>query len=424
MSLQGPVVVVSGAPDAALVDTLRARGVAQIEQCNFADAANVISKSWPSAIVLNELASPEHESHVAAIARALGTMSEPYLPVLARVAAGCGPAIEGALPISEHANAQRVALQLASALRVRTLHGTVFRRLAALRAEGNALPDFANNDPLEDAIVLCTGRGRSYPELCTAVGERVGLIGSLSVESAARYLNTRNLDGILIGEGFGPATIDAFLTALGEDDRFRDLPIGQIGGSRPNVDVSPLPNYERFDAAPTEVLDWMMPSIRLHAYEAQLQRELAAVEANGLIDPRTGLFSIAAFSNDLVHTIEDARARRAPLSLASFTLPQEAHQRVRLDAARQASRLIRSVDFACWTGDGTVLLALPETPLTEAHIIVRRIANALHNSMLTSDLGEGRFAPSVALATLKPNDTLESLMARVCENGISLVAAE
>ena len=39
-----------------------------------------------------------------------------------------------------------------------------------------------------------------------------------------------------------------------------------------HVDVTPLPNYERFDAPPSEVLEWMLPLIRLHAYEARLQR--------------------------------------------------------------------------------------------------------------------------------------------------------
>ena len=79
--------------------------------------------------------------------------------------------------------------------------------------------------------MLVTGRGRTYPELATIVGERVGLIGSLSVESAARYLNSRELNGIFIGEGYGPPMVDALLTALGEDTRFRDLPIALLGGA-------------------------------------------------------------------------------------------------------------------------------------------------------------------------------------------------
>jgi GGDEF domain-containing protein len=332
------------------------------------------------------------------------------------------------LPLSEKANGPRVAAQVASALRVRTLHATVFRRLAALKTEGHAEPQIEDNtaDPLDDGVVLVAGRGRSYPELCTAVGERVAMIGSLSVESAARYLNTRNLDGIFIGEGFGPPTVDAFLTALGEDHRFRDLPVAQIGGSKPNVDCSPLPNYERFDAPPAEVLEWMLPLIRLHAYEARLQRQLAAIEANGLIDAHTGLYTITAFSNELAHAVEEARPPQAALSLACFAFPAHAERRTMLDAARQMSRLVRSVDYASWVNDHTILIALPGTALREAHVIARRLAGSLSTTMLTSDRKDGRVDPAVSLVTLKANDTVESLVSRVTEQSLAapLVAAE
>ena len=35
------------------------------------------------------------------------------------------------------------------------------------------------------------------------VGERVGLIGALAVETAAKYLASRDVDGIMVGDGFG-----------------------------------------------------------------------------------------------------------------------------------------------------------------------------------------------------------------------------
>jgi hypothetical protein len=428
MSLQGPIVVVGDRPDAELKAALAAAGATQIEICAWADAAPIIAKTWPAAVIVNEIPAIEHAADIAAIKATLDTMPEPYLPVLTRVAPDCALPFEGALPLSEKAGGPRVVAQIASALRVRTLQATIFRRLAALKSEGDTAPQFAGetDDPLADGVVLVAGRGRSYPELCTAVGERVAMIGSLSVESAARYLNTRNLDGIFIGEGFGPPTVDAFLTALGEDYRFRDLPVAQIGGSKPNVDVTPLPNYERFDAPPAEVLEWMLPLIRLHAHEARLQRQLAAIEGNGLIDARTGLYSAAAFSGELVQSVETTRGKQTALSLASFTFPAHADRTTRLDAARQMSRLVRSVDYAAWVDDHTILIALPNTALREAHLIARRLASSLRATMLTSDRKEGRIEPSVSLVTLKPNDTVESLIARVTEQtpGAPQVAAE
>lgn len=89
--------------------------------------------------------------------------------------------------------------------------------------------------------MLVTGRGRSYPGLTMAAGERVGVIGALSVEQAASYLNARDVDGIVIGEGFGPPTLTAFLTALIADARFRDLPWRCSRSRRPRSILAPSP---------------------------------------------------------------------------------------------------------------------------------------------------------------------------------------
>jgi len=45
------------------------------------------------------------------------------------------------------------------------------------------LPD---SDPLNDATVLLIGRGTSYPALSIALGERMGVVGALSIEAAAK----------------------------------------------------------------------------------------------------------------------------------------------------------------------------------------------------------------------------------------------
>ena len=136
-------------------------------------------------------------------------------------------AIPDALPVGADEPANRLVARLRSALRVRAMHAAVLRRTAA--------PDASRTLPsglLDHATVLCMGRGRSYPALTTAIGERIGLIGALSVENAARYLNARDIDGIVIGDGFSPRVVEAMLTVLGEDSRFRDLPVGVLGRRR------------------------------------------------------------------------------------------------------------------------------------------------------------------------------------------------
>jgi GGDEF domain-containing protein len=273
-------------------------------------------------------------------------------------------------------------------------------------------------DPIEDATVVVTGRGRGYPALTTAVGERVGLIGALSVETAAKYLNARDVDGIVIGEGFNPRTVEAFLTVLGEDSRFRDLPIAVVPEIPLGVDQGLLPNLEHIGGEPGPIVDRILPLVRQHALEARLQRQLGALETKGLLDPQTGLFTITAFLRELNRAVDEARVRGNALTLARFTFPATVDRRANMDAARLTSRLVRSADFACRASDGSILLAFAETALRSAHVVARRIANVLRHTMLTAEGDDGkpvRVDPTITLASLKANDTVESLLARVSE---------
>ena len=67
-------------------------------------------------------------------------------------------------------------------------------------------------DTARDATVLLVGRGGAYPTLSVSLGEQAGMVGALSIEAAARHLNTRDIDGIVLAEGFSPRVVDAFLT--------------------------------------------------------------------------------------------------------------------------------------------------------------------------------------------------------------------
>ena len=337
-------------------------------------------------------------------------------------------ALAGVLPFASDWSNRRIVARLASALRIRTLHATVTRRASALagtEADGDdtAPPDLPAGDPLDDATVLVAGRGRSYPGLTVTVGERVGLIGALAIETAARYLNARDVDGIVIGEGFGASTLAAFLTALSEDVRFRDLPVALLPEPPIALDPASLPNLECLAGDPAAVAANFFPLVRQHALEARLKRQLASLDAQGLIDPRTGLFTITAFLSDLARAMEEAQARRTGLSLARFSFPPTLDQRASLDAARLVSRLVRRVDFGCRAGDGSILVAFSTTALRNAHVVARRIASVLRHTML-APAGDPA-APveaSITLAALKASDTVESLLIRVSEPEPATVA--
>jgi hypothetical protein len=407
MATLGPVVVVAERPPADLVEDLGKAGAFPIIEAVFADAAAAIEQIQPAALILTDAGPWPTEAEGAAgasLRKTIETGGGPFMPVLARVSRDGKLPVPYALPIATDEASMQVVARLRSALRVRSLHATVLRRSAAIEHdELRMMP----SGLLNHATVLCLGRGRSYPALTTAIGERVGLVGALSVETAARNLNTRDIDGIVIADGFSPEVVQALLTVLAEDARFRDLPVGMFGSAA--FDETRLPNLIRLHGSPTSQVEHFLPMVELQAFEGHLKRMLKSVDSDGALDPETGLLSGAAFWRDLERAVHQAEDGGGALSVARFSF-DGIDRRASIDAARLFSRLVRNIDFACCEQDGAIVAAFTETDLRGAHVVARRLASVLKHTMLSS---EQRLKPTVALTTLKPTDNLSTLVARV-----------
>ncbi|HET9619553.1 MAG TPA: GGDEF domain-containing protein, partial [Pseudolabrys sp.] len=247
------------------------------------------------------------------------------------------------------------------------------------------------------------------------------MIGALSVENAAKYLNARDIDGVVVGDGFPQVTTDAFLAALSEDTRFRDLPVAVVGAASDDF-AEVLPNVDHLDPDPHRIVSRIVPLVRLHAFEARLKRVMASLEAGGMFDPETGLLTRDAFWRDLGKAIAEAADRSQPLSLARFSFEGPLDDRAARDGARLVTRLTRTIDFAARDEDGAILMAFTQTDLRSAHVVARRIAGALKNTMLGAQRANQQVTANVTLATLKAGDTLDTLMVRVM--GSRMVAAE
>jgi hypothetical protein len=416
MALQGPFLVIADTPAPDVLEALRAAGAFPIVECTWADAATAVASVQPEAVVLADSGGDgaRASAHARALSDRLKAGAGPFTPVIARTREDALAAVPDALSISATAPATRIPRRLTAALRLRTLHGTVLRRTQILASRGEVPPEMPQTDPLDEATVLVAGRGRSYPGLSVAVGERVGLVGALSVESAARALNARDIDGMVIGDGFGPRIVEALLTVLAEDVRFRDLPVIVLGSHPAVVDefTAYLPNLERIAEGPARVVDRLLPFVRLHAFGQRLKRMLKSLDAKGMIDPDTGLLAHEAFWRDLNRAVDDAEKRGVGLSIARFSFARS-DRRSSLDAARLLGRLMRQVDFACREADSSIFAVFTETDLRAAHVIARRIASVLKHTMLAPDPKRAGIEAAVTLATLKPTDNVDSLIARV-----------
>ena len=69
---------------------------------------------------------------------------------------------------------------------------------------------------------------------------------------------------------------------------------------------------------------------------------------------------------------------------------------------------MRQVDFACREADNSIFAVFAGTDLRAAHIVARRIASVLKNTMVTPDAKKGGIDTAVTLATLKPTDSIDS----------------
>src|SRR5215203_4802628 len=363
MAPLGPMVVVAEHSASAFIDVLEKAGAFPVVDATWADAPAAITEIQPAALLLAEPEPCPDASAVETLLKKIESRGAPFMPVLARVDNESDMAISDALPVTIDEAEDRLIARLRWALRVRTLHATVIRRSGAEKAQPKA--DAALSKVLDDATVICLGRGRSYPALTTALGERVGLIGAFSVETAGRYLNARDIDGIVVGDGFGPRVVETLLTVLADDRRFRDLPVGVLGST--GVDDERLPNLVRVENDPALLLEHLLPLVRIQAFETHLKRQLKSFETDGLLDPETGLLGHAAFWRDLERAVHEAENGRGCLSIARFSFEDLTDRRVSIDAARLFSRLVRDVDFACREQDGSIIAAFTETNLGSAH---------------------------------------------------------
>ena len=402
MSQQGPILVVSTAERPSFASALDLATFFPVVEIEWADAARAIEQVQPAAVLVS--ASGLDEAALAGLAARIAAR-QPYLPLIAvdpRIALP-----DNAIPffptgvLPGHSN--RLVARLRAALRTRALHATVLRRLVPA-----APVSLAQIDAARDATVLLIGRGGAYPTLSVSLGEQVGVVGALSIEAAAKHLNNRDIDGIVLCEGFSPRVIDAFLTVLAEDARFRHLPI--VVTSDNLAPAYELPNLEILSGDAAQVVATALPLMRQHAFEAHLSRTLRAIDAEGLIDAQTGLLTVVAFERDFATAVYQTQQRGGGLSVARFGF-DPAHPRARFDGARIISRLMRQMDFGAVCDDGSVVVVFAETDLKTAHAIARRLSSVmLHTSHGKRDV---EAEPDVTIATLESHDSAKSLLQRL-----------
>jgi hypothetical protein len=400
MSQQGPILIVSSTARPPFASALDDAKMFPVVHAAWADASRAVAQLAPAAVLV---AGSEPGPGLEALAKQIAA-AKPYLPLI--VVDPAAPLPDNAIPFGQSGGSyDRLMARLRAALRIRTLHLTVMRRIDD---DPTAATTLAQTDSDHDATVLLIGRGASYPALSVSLGHRMGVVGALSIEAAANHLNIRDIDGVVLGEGFSLRVEDAFLTVLSEDARFRHLPVVMTtDGLAPAYD---LPNLEIMTAGPEQIAANALPLIRQHAFEAYLGRTLRSIDAGGLLDARTGLLTSAAFQRDFATAVHQTLSQGGGLSVARFAF-DAGEPRAQLDGARILSRLMRQMDFGAAQADGSIVVVFSETDLRTAHMIARRLSSVMRHT--SHGKRDSRSEPVVTLASLLPSDSAESLLARL-----------
>src|SRR5262249_39852118 len=145
MSQQGPILIVSTGGRPSFASALHETKLFPVVDSDWSDAAQAVEQMRPGAVLVSsfEIDGPAFE----ALAQQISA-SEPYLPLIAVDPVTALP--DNAIPFAyDDQHPERLLARISAALRVRSLHATVLRRLDPPRRV--ALLDI---DPARDATVL------------------------------------------------------------------------------------------------------------------------------------------------------------------------------------------------------------------------------------------------------------------------------
>jgi diguanylate cyclase len=157
----------------------------------------------------------------------------------------------------------------------------------------------------------------------------------------------------------------------------------------------------------------------------QLQENLETVRSESLTDPLTSLSNRKCFDDALVSAVANAHANSQPLSLMMTDIDHfkrfndsyghlTGDQVLRLVAAAVRSN-VKGLDIAARYGGEEFAILLPHTVLRSAIMVADQIRTAvMTKELMKRSTGEhlGRVTISVGIATLRPTDTVQTLIER------------
>jgi diguanylate cyclase len=277
------------------------------------------------------------------------------------------------------------------------------------------------------------------PSLNQFINELLAHNGTLSEEDVARIYET-----YISSERFTDRLDRVGSQVMGEIEQVMAM-IGAAAGTASNyteslVDVTQKLGLAADEPAVRKIVEGLVQATKEmeannQALEArllaskqeitELQQSLDAVRSESLTDPLTSLANRKYFDDALTKAVDEARAKGEPLSLIMTDIDHfkkfndsyghlTGDQVLRL-VAIAAKHNVKGQDIVARYGGEEFAIILPNTVLPSAVTVGNHIRQGvMSKELMKRSTGEhlGRITISAGVATLQPNDTLQTLIER------------
>jgi two-component system cell cycle response regulator len=182
--------------------------------------------------------------------------------------------------------------------------------------------------------------------------------------------------------------------------------------------------YFQRPADPFELHNMALFLMRRQRHRWAIREGLAAAQNPAVLDEATRVFSRGFADNYIVQRVNLALKLKRPLSIGFFRVPDVEQIRIRfgedqanhlrLQVSQWITRLLRAEDVTARYGENEFCVLLPDSPESEASLVISRIAGVLaYTDFAVRDVYEAvKVWVRVGSAELKDGDTAESLISR------------
>ena len=321
-------------------------------------------------------------------------------------------------------------------LRLSTMHEELHRRVALAERFGVAVEDHADLSPGGEPLdILVVGSGDAFAApIEEALGSACAITACDDIFVAEDRLYESFFDAcaVFLGGDLGFEPCLELCAQIRNNPRLFNLPVVVVAppGALPE-DAEPYTNgVTRLITAPAEdeELRYVMTSLVNRQRERwKIRQAMDTTKTAAVCDPLTGSYTFDFLRAHLEILIESARTWEKHLTLVFFSIPGVADVRHQFgdvaadhllhQLAQWIAGPMRVEDLTARYGEYDFCVALPDTPLVQAEIVMRRVAGIIsHTDFALHKVYQPiTVSVEVSLAALE-EDTADSLVTRARTN--------